>query len=262
MRHQQGFTLIELVVVLILLLVLTVGTTQFIVGTAEGYGATVRRDSLAGSARSAVERMNREVRNALPNSARAANGCLEFVPIVAASNYLDIPLITASSSFSSIPYTEEPTIGRVAVYPIDTAPIYQLSNNSVVTQQPASTAASDLVSLTSAVTVTLAASHTFPAASPFDRYFMVATPVSFCLVGTDLFRYQNYGFIASQPDPALLPAAEPNRQLLAVNMTSATPFQVVPPDLQRNGLVMLDLSVSDQGETLRIQTEVQMRNVP
>lgn len=100
--HQnKGFTLIEAVVSILLLAIISIGITQFIGFSAQGYQETASRNQLSASARVVVERMAMELHNALPNSVRystVSNGgdglnpgdqCLEFIPVLAASTCRD-----------------------------------------------------------------------------------------------------------------------------------------------------------------------------
>ena len=113
------------------------------------------------------------------------------------------------------------------------------------------------------VTITLPAAHQFPNHSPLRRFFVVGTPVSFCLTGTSVFRYQNYGFNTAQLAPGAMPAGTPDRALLANNVDSVTSaFSVSAGTLQRNALAIMDLVFTSHGETVRVAHEVRLRNVP
>jgi len=294
--RQKGFTLVELVIVITLLGIISLVTVGFITSSMQGYADLKRRDQLSASARVAVERMSREIRNALPNSIRTDAGgtCLEFIPAVAASRYLSIPTVAPAASFDSVAYAVEPDYvsGRVAVYPIDSNvsdevhtenPIYKLDTNSIVSPLLAAglTLAPNPTPASGAVTVSFlgGSAHQFPADSPSGRYFIVDEPVSFCLVGTDLYRFQGengsaYTFSVTQPSVATLSTlTEPNKALLASDVVSpagSQPFRYAEATLQRNAIVLFDLLVQDQiltvsdttQEAIRIQFEVQVRNVP
>ncbi|MGH1462346.1 MAG: PulJ/GspJ family protein [Neptuniibacter sp.] len=294
--QQRGFTLIELIIVITMLGIISMVTVGFISSSMQGYADLKRRAQLSASVRVAVERMAREVRNALPNSIRLTGSgtCMEFIPSVAASRYLSVPTASAASSFESVAYAIEPSFvsGRVAVYPIDSNvsdevhtenPVYKLDSHSIISPQiaagttlaPVPTPASGAVT----VSFTGGSTHRFPTDSPSSRYFIVDEPVSFCLDGTDLYRFQGengsaYSFAITQPSVAALNTlTEPNKALLASDIVSPTgsqPFRYSEASLQRNSIVLFDLFVQDQNlsvsdttqEDIRVQFEVQVRNVP
>lgn len=290
--NNRGFTLIELIVVISLLGVISLVSVGFITSTVQGYADMTRRDQLASSVKVAVERMARELRNALPNSIRVSSdgSCLEFIPSVAASVYQTVPTAVASTGFVSVPFALEPDTGRIAVYPIESNgsdepgrpvgnnPIYDLDNHAIIS--PLMQVGNVLQASAGMVTVQLSASHRFPADSPGRRYFIVEEPVSFCIEGTDLYRYQgdgssSYTFAETQASQATLSVlTEPQRQLLATdivtNPSGSQPFNYSDATLQRNGIVLFDLFVEDQSltvadptqEGIRVQFEVQVKNVP
>ena len=278
-RKQRGFTLIELIVVIVMLGILSFGTTQFIVNSSQSYMDTARRERQGSAARMAVEKISRELRSALPNSVRVVDldgslsvdnqgDCIEFVPVLGGSIYTSLPVTSSAAQFSSVPYLTggAPAVSsalgspsRVAVYPISTAGIYTLSASSAISSEvdPLS-----VLEDTIEVDVLLDQLHQFPLGSPGRRWFMVANPVSFC-IGADgkLFRYGDYGFSATQSVPiGSLPNSVPKRSLLAIGTSGG--FVVVPATLQRNALVQLNLDVRERGEGVSINHEVQLRNVP
>jgi len=97
--RTQGFTLVELVMVILLLGIMATFSSQFIgIGT-QIYGDASSRELLMSDARFAMERLNRELRDAVPGSERIetkdeiwvdSGPCLRFWSISSVSRYLDI----------------------------------------------------------------------------------------------------------------------------------------------------------------------------
>ena len=95
-RGNSGFTLVELVMVILLLGIMAIFTSQFIGIGSQIYGDASSREQLMSDARFAMERLNREVRDAVPGSERIettggawvdSGACLRFWPISTSSRY-------------------------------------------------------------------------------------------------------------------------------------------------------------------------------
>ena len=81
MKQLRGFTLVELIVVIVLTGILASTITVFFKPAIDSYFATQRRAALADTADTAVRRMAREIRSAVPNSIlEHGSSCIEFVP--------------------------------------------------------------------------------------------------------------------------------------------------------------------------------------
>lgn len=96
----RGYTLIELVTVIIILGIVSTGIFSFIKFGTQVYVDLTSRDQILSESRFLVERLNREIRYALPNSVRVAQypegssspyvHCIEFTPIQWSAFYQDI----------------------------------------------------------------------------------------------------------------------------------------------------------------------------
>lgn len=253
-----GFTLVELVTVMMVMGILAIGTVRFISDSSTGFASTITRTELAGDARFAIDRISRELRAALPGSVRVSGGCVEFIPVAAGSTYTTLPLVTSSTTFTAVPVEPMPLAAdlRVAVYP---GPgVYQLSSVSVISPE-VSVSAPDV---DNEVTLTMSAAHRFPAESPSNRFFLVESPVSFCVDADQLWRYSGYGFQATQPQPGSLPVGLPDRSMIAQRVTSPAPFAVSAATLWRNAVVDINMSFARADDVISMQHLVQVRNVP
>jgi len=258
LSKKDGFTMIELITVIVLMSIISLAGVEIIAFTVQAYEKMTGRQMLGSSARVATNRISRELRSALPNSARVSGDCLEFIPINAASRYIDLPVEASAATFQAIPFSagQESESGRIAVYPMS-ANVYDLSGNTV-----SDSATLTLPDMNNEIQVTMSTNHQFPHHSPTSRFFLIRDPVSFCLDGAYLFRYENYGFNIIQLGAGDLPTVLPDRALLTQNIgASVTPFAVIAQSLQRNAIVAVDLIFSEGGETVRIVQEVQLRNV-
>jgi MSHA biogenesis protein MshO len=79
---QRGFTLIELIMVIVIMGVVGGMVSVFMKGPIDAYISGGRRAALTDTADTTVRRMARDLHRALPNSIRTnvTNTCLEFVP--------------------------------------------------------------------------------------------------------------------------------------------------------------------------------------
>ena len=253
--RTTGFTLIELIIVIVLIGIIGTVSTRFIVNSVQGYVDTAARQSLANSAFVSAEKISRSLRAALPNSVRASSGCIEYIPIEVASHYTDIPVTVAADSFTAVSGRRSSVVkGRAVVYPITTDDLYAPGNNKAITAVTATLPAG-----TGEVTVALTGNHQFPTNSPTRRFYIVGQPVAFCQQGTRLYRYSGYGF----NDSVSLPPASASRDIL-VNQVSAgsLTFNYLPASLVRNAVVNFSFTLVNGDESYRIEQEANLRNVP
>ena len=91
---MYGFTLVEMIMVIVILGVISAALAVFIRSPVEGYIDAVRRAELIDAADTALRRLGRDLRRAVPNSVRVAGGCdgladcyLEFLPTTSGGRY-------------------------------------------------------------------------------------------------------------------------------------------------------------------------------
>ena len=108
---MRGFTLTEMIIVIVILSILGLGSSRFIAFSARSMVDTAERQLLSSSANIALEKVLRGVRDALPNSVRVFDGgvnshCIEYVPILFSSRYLSLPVITSGRVFEAIRFEQ------------------------------------------------------------------------------------------------------------------------------------------------------------
>lgn len=268
MRRSQGFTLIELIMGIVILGIVAVISTQFVSQSSEGYQTTAERQKLAVAASVASEKLSRELREAVPNSIRVLSAtsmnCVEFLPALAVTDYLDATLATSVSSISAVGIGESVT-AQVAVYPIDSSELYSPANPGTLT-----TGSATLPAGPGAVTINLSAAHRFTEDAPSRRLYMVGSATAYChLASSDqLQRYTGYSASANVSGlPAALASASSRAVVVADLDTAAAnraQFNYNVPTLNRNAVVTMKLAMHDpvSGERFRFSQEVQIRNVP
>jgi len=252
---QSGFSLIELVVTIVVLGAIMAGTAAYITNSTVAYTNVAQYDQLTTLGRITIERVTRELRNALPNSIRIQNNCLEFFPIKAGSVYLSLPTTAASTSFTAASFTipAGSNIEHVIVYPYNTTALYSAAN-------PGPRASFSGISGSPVTTISIS-SHQFNQPAPHRRFYLAEDPVSYCIVGTDLNRYENYGVNGAQATPPGGTASLMAENIQTNDGGAITPFSYTPGSLQRNGIVTLDFRFLVNGDWMRMSHEVQIRNV-
>lgn len=266
-KKNAGFTLVELVTVIVLLGIVALGSTQFIRQSTEIYVDAVTRDRLQQQARFAIERMTRELRNALPGSVRvdASGQCIEFLSITKASSYLSPVSDAAITSLDIIAVDSGFSSGdRIAIMPLDTSRVYSTSS----TLSPLAILTGATAPAGNQQTLTFA-SKQFPDESPSRRIFAVTGPISFCAADNVLTRHQGSGYtIASTqaaPPAAGVPLAA-NIRLVDADGNAVNVFEFSAGTLQRAAVVKMDLVFSARGtlgdEWLPFRHKVTVRNTP
>ena len=110
MWRRSGFTLIELIIVIVLLAVVSTISVRFVALSTQGSIDTSARQQRALASVVISEQISRALREALPQSVRVVtlngNQCLEWMPIQSASNYLSLPLTGAGGQFQIVPLAD------------------------------------------------------------------------------------------------------------------------------------------------------------
>lgn len=270
----SGFTLVEMVMVIIILGVLVLGVSSFVILGTRIFVESTSVDQVLSQSRFAMERMTREVRNAVPNSLRVTESpstfqCIEFVPIQGSASYLDIPIAPAASALTGTVMTASQGINtnqRMLVYPLQPAHIYS------ATPTAAESRMLDIASFTADAdprsgTITFDGLVRFSEASPRSRYFMVANAVSYCFFANgDIRRYDSYNMFNNlQPSPDDM-GGDDDSALMAenvvINNSTGWPIFYTPGTLANNAVVQLTPQFSVNGQEFQYQHQVQVVNVP
>jgi len=256
---SHGFTMVELVVVIMLLGILSIGTVRFIGDATDGFAGGSARGELSAGVRQSVQHLGQALREALPNSIRvtAAGDCLEYVPVINASVYVTAPIGLSGSIMQIVPFDSVVSSANWHVVLTPNDSLY--AANSPGPLSPLVIAGSP--NAENLVALTFASAHQFSSASPQQRFFVVEAPVSYCLSNNTLYRYQNYGFQNSQPTIATLPNSLPNRNILMGDLSATLPvFATESATLTRNAVVSIELEFTKGGQQLDISHSVQIRN--
>jgi len=264
--RERGFTLIEAVVVILISGIIFAVVAIFIQKPIQGYFDTTRRAELSDIADTAVRRITRDLRLALPNSVRVSGNYLEFLlttgggryraeqTSAAAGNILDFNLPAGDSSFDVIgPVPPLASGNQIVIFNLGTgfagADAYQAAaNNRAAFGSLAGN------------TITLTAAKLFPWQSPGKRFHVVETPVTYeCNVASGVMRrYWGYTINAVQ----VAPPVGGSNALLATSVSGCN-FTYNANELnQRYGIVSIRLELTQSGETVTVQAQAHVPNIP
>lgn len=283
-----GVTLIELAITIALVGILAAIIVQF-VAPVRSYIDSSRRAALADVADTALRRVGRDVRLALPNSTRVdgTGRYLEFLLVRTGGRYRletnPAALATCPGGFAadvlsfSGADTCFKTIGNIpnlsAVTASDFVVVYNLqpgtpnadayetagtggNKSQIVAPLPIALPGEDRINITS---------HAFSFESPGNRFFIIEGPVSYgCDLGTGrLTRYWGYPIAAAQAGPP----AGGSSAILATGVTDCSFTYDASVTAQGAGLVTMRLQLSMQDsrgdtESVNLYHAVHVNNVP
>lgn len=272
----RGFSLVELIVVIVVLGILLAIVGLFGRRQIDAYVDASNRAQLSDAADTALRRIGRDLQAALPNSVRQNGNFLEYVPIKDAGRYRadvgggagDDPLDFTSSTDSSFDVFGPP----VTIATGDQLVVYNLgltgSDVYAGTSRRAATAGSNLSKVNFAP-----AGTQFPLASPQNRFHIVGGPVSYeCAANAAnpsagmVIRHWCYNFQSAQPTAfgslAVHAACSAEKSAILVSDVSACTFNYAPAVMQRNGLAVLRLTLTRNGESVDLLHQVEILNTP
>lgn len=251
----------------------------------ESYMDVSARAELSDAADTALRRIARDLQSALPNSVRQPSGntnFLEYAPIRDAGRYRadfggsasDDPLDFGSSTDNSFDVLGPPVTIRTG----DQLVIFNLGQpgsggqpGSDVYEGSSRRTASTGTNLSK---VSFAPGGTqFPFASPQRRFQIVGGPVTYECAGNatnpelgTVIRHWCYNFQAAQPTVfgslGVHAACTAEQSAVLVGDVKSCAFRYEPAVLQRNGLVVLRLTLSKNNESVELLHQVEVLNTP
>lgn len=283
MKAQQGFTLLELVFVLIIVAIVGVGITSFMRATVLQYSQFITRSQLMDDSSFIVERMAREIKHAIPNSIRIRGNssahCVEFVPNKWATTYTMLPMqptantqvdVVRMADINNMMFMPLMNADYAFVYPLESADVYDASRNK---RQMISACSDDgdgncATDDDADQIIQLTVADSFAESSPASRLYIASGTVSYCVRNNQVYRhtgtlattqtlYTSGGTLMAQNIANTL-SADPSAQTGA----SDDPFRWYDMSLRRNAYTRVLLSFTANGQTVSFMHEVHIPNVP
>ncbi|MGS2717652.1 PilW family protein [Eionea flava] len=257
LRYSNGFTLIELIAVMVILGAVASFSTTFVVSTMRSTAMVNEQNRVLSNSQLANEYMVRRLRNALPYSLRVINdgACLQFMPVVSSGLYLNTLPSEANGAFPSgnftpisvspfIVYEGSPEFLTIAASSADE--IYGVAQGSIA----------EIDAITTN-TITLTEDKRWLRNSLNQRFYITASPSAFCVFSDELRLYRSvdisHSFINSSDD----------YDLLSQNVEALeNAFSISSAVEDRNVRVTLSLRFFDGQHHMDTVKQVVVRNVP
>lgn len=266
-RIQQGFTLIEAVIVIVITAIIGAVVAVFIRLPVQGYIDSVARAELTDVADTSLRRMTRDLRLALPNSIRiSADGrYLELLLTKTGGRYLAEEDNQGAAGILN--FNDATDVDFTVVGTMPAAPNAIVTGDSIVVYNLGIGAADAYAAGTNRATVSTVAGNSItlasnpfatqnpPLMSPTRRFQVVSTPVTYFCDGAaaggsgQLIRYWDYAIQPAQPTSAAalatgLPPVSPKNALLATNVQDCR-FDYASLANTHSGLVGLTITLTN-----------------
>jgi MSHA biogenesis protein MshO len=277
MFADRGFTMIEMIVVIVITGIIAGAVAVFIRLPVQGYVDAARRAEMTDIADSALRRMERDLRLALPNSIRITpdGTTLEFLLTRTGGRYRATD--NGAGAGDVLDFTQPDMsfdqfgllatgVGQAIVLNSDRLVVYNLGisgadayagdNTSLITS-PVTAGA-----LTNEYKISFL-SKQFLFESPGARFQVIEGPVTYAWDTTTkkMTRYWGYGISATQQTAATLAASTASRALVASNVENCI-FDYTPGVTARSAVMALTLKITESGESAQLYHEVHVSNVP
>lgn len=278
-KLYQGFTLIELIMVIVIASIIATVIASFIKQPIDAYFNSARRAALTDVADTVLRRVARDIHKALPNSIRQIDSqCIEFIPTKTGGRYRAetgydvtsdrytgdiLDFTTADSSFdmlglnSNLPEAQQLSPGDlIAIYNLGTgtgSDAYMADNTAVINNLEDGT-------LLNETKIVLSTPKRFPLASSSKRFHVIPSDekiVSYVCSEGKLYRNSNYDYTNQCPAPP------PGTPIMA-NHVNYCRFVYNNFELQRNALVQMTIGLTDadNNETIKLYHEAHVNNSP
>lgn len=254
-NHKQfGFTLVELVIVIILLGVVGTFSSRFISSNVSLYQISANQNERLNDARFVLNRMSKELESAIAFSVKVDGSCMSFAPFTAAGQYLNsvagqtsIDLIMDPLSRSGSRAVSTFINQRLSIQTLNADDFYQSVSGSIVTIN------SYVASGANGTQAQIGLDSALAMDSSVSRYFIFDRQVRYCLENSnsDLFRYETVGTGAE------------TRTLMMSDLSADSSMSLTAASQFSNAILELNFNfLLRDGSEIKFEHQVVMTNVP
>ena len=297
-HSQRGFTLIEMIMVIVITGILSGMVAVFIKGPVESYFDMARRAELTDVADTAVRRIARDIRSSVPNTLRTPPGsdqCIEFMPAKTGARYRADQTAAHTGDILDFASVDD-TFDMLGTNGLPVPPSSQIAPGDIVVVYNDGSTSGNAYAGTNAIQIdaggvtvgdtdpvnttklsfvapgaTIFARKLFPSTSPANRFLVLPSNeqvVSFdCSSGT-LYRYSRditaRTTTWSTPATCAAMTAGATRATLANNVTCSLKYEAPGSGTGsgRFGLVSISLGMTQSGETVSLYHQVHVDGTP
>lgn len=263
--------MVELVIVIAISGIIAAVLSVLLSGPINAYFDQANRATLVSAADAALRRMASDIRHALPNSLRVAGGgtALQMINALDGARYRDDPPGNQSrrlrfnntdasfnllGSFNQLGAFSRNDV-RLVIFNLGQPGADAYAGDAVITPAGLTiTAAADSGggAIANEQNITLSAAHQFAFQSTGQRIYLVDNAISYICGGGQLTRRVD---AIGNPQPT-------TGGVLQAEFVSSCAFTYNSGTASRGGLVTLDLTLTLNGESVRLLHQVHVANVP
>ena len=288
---ERGFSLVEMIIVITLVGILASVLANVIRGPMQALVVVQERTKLVDMLETALLRMSREIRLALPYSIRVSGtNAIEFLRTMDGGRYRTQGAGRLNFGVDSSTFTVLNTLANPADIQTGTAStdclngsadcliVYNIGQPTTIAAAIASGTSANaylganvnydgnIATISAALANSLSFDNSdvgpppwsFGITSPNQRFHIVDTPVSFVCSAGEITRYSGYAIQETQPVP---PGSGDN---LLVDQVTSCGFSFDPPTTTRFGLLTLRIEVTapNSGESVSLIQQIHISNIP